>query len=109
MAEWVDREAEQGRIPTTLFLQPRIEPDQPVAQLVRGEFHGPRASGQFFRVSAADRPGFLGAITPERSLTGDGSIAYFIRSSNTKLRAHVGNGFRAPSPSHRGPHYHSRL
>jgi vitamin B12 transporter len=53
--------------------------------------------GQFFSVSAADRPGFLGAITPERSLTGDGSIAYFVRSTNTKLRAHVGNGFRAPS------------
>src|SRR6266566_5132523 len=55
------------------------------------------ARGQFFSVSAADRPGFLGAITPERSLTGDGSIAYFIRSTNTKLRAHAGNGFRAPS------------
>ena len=52
---------------------------------------------QFFSVSAADRPGFLNAITPERSLTGDGAIAYFIRSTNTKLRAHVGNGFRAPS------------
>jgi vitamin B12 transporter len=55
------------------------------------------ARGQFFSVSAADRPGFLGSITPERSLTGDGSIAYFLRSTNTKLRAHVGNGFRAPS------------
>src|SRR6266849_2020418 len=55
------------------------------------------ARGQFFSVSAADRPGFLGSITPERSLTGDGSIAYFVRSSGTKLRAHVGNGFRAPS------------
>lgn len=29
--------------------------------------------------------------------TGDGSIAYLIRSSNTKLRGHVGNGYRAPS------------
>ena len=55
------------------------------------------ARGQFFSVSAADRPGFLGAITPERSLTGDGSIAYFFRSTKTKLRAHAGNGFRAPS------------
>lgn len=53
--------------------------------------------GQFYRVSAADRPGFLSSITPENSLTGDGAIAYFIRSWNTKLRAHVGNGFRAPS------------
>lgn len=53
--------------------------------------------GQFFSVSAADRPGSLGTIEPERSLTGDGSVAYFVRSSGTKLRAHVGSGFRAAS------------
>src|SRR6202022_1887454 len=29
--------------------------------------------------------------------TGDGSIAYLFRSSGTKLRAHAGNGYRAPS------------
>lgn len=55
------------------------------------------ARGQFYRISAADRPGFLGSISAESSLTGDGAIAYFIRSTGTKLRAHVGNGFRAPS------------
>lgn len=53
--------------------------------------------GQSFKVRAADRPGFLTAVNPENSLTGDGSVAYFIRSSHTKLRAHAGNGFRAPS------------
>jgi vitamin B12 transporter len=53
--------------------------------------------GQWFRVRAADRPGFLGSINPQSSITGDGSIAYFIRSTGTKLRAHVGNGFRAPA------------
>jgi iron complex outermembrane receptor protein len=53
--------------------------------------------GQFYRIRAADRPGFLGDIQPEKSLTGDGAIAYFIRSTGTKLRAHVGNGFRAAS------------
>ena len=53
--------------------------------------------GQFYRIDAADRPGFLGEINAESSVTGDGSIAYFIRSTGTKLRAHVGNGFRAPS------------
>src|SRR4029079_19265142 len=53
--------------------------------------------GQFFRVRAADRPGFLSAINPENSITGDASFAYFLRSSNTKIRAHVGNGFRAAS------------
>ena len=53
--------------------------------------------GQFYRISAADRPGFLSSITAQSSVTGDGAIAYFIRSTGTKLRAHVGNGFRAPS------------
>ncbi|HEY8205693.1 MAG TPA: TonB-dependent receptor [Pyrinomonadaceae bacterium] len=55
------------------------------------------ARGQWFSVRAADRPGFLNSVKPENSITGDGSIAYFIRSTGTKLRAHVGNGFRAAS------------
>jgi len=55
------------------------------------------ARGQWFRIRAADRPGELASISPESSITGDGSIAYFIRSTGTKLRAHIGNGFRAPS------------
>jgi len=55
------------------------------------------ARGQWFSVRAADRPGFLNSVNPEHSITGDGSIAYFIRSTGTKLRAHVGNGFRAAS------------
>ncbi len=55
------------------------------------------ARAQSFRVRAADRPGFLQTVTPKNSVTGDGAIAYFIRSTNTKLRAHIGNGFRAPS------------
>lgn len=53
--------------------------------------------GQFYRIRSADRPGFLQSFKAERSLTGDGAIAYLIRSTNTKLRAHGGNGFRAPS------------
>lgn len=55
------------------------------------------ARGQFYRISAADRPGVLSNIETKSSLTGDGSIAYFIRSTGTKIRAHIGNGFRAPS------------
>ena len=35
--------------------------------------------------------------SPPTAYTGDGSIAYMLRSSGTKLRAHVGNGYRAPS------------
>jgi vitamin B12 transporter len=53
--------------------------------------------GQFFRIDSADRPEFLNSITADNSLSGDGAIAYLIRSTNTKLRAHLGNGFRAPS------------
>lgn len=35
--------------------------------------------------------------SPANAYTGDASLAYLIPSSNTKLRAHVGNGYRAPS------------
>lgn len=52
---------------------------------------------QGYRLRAADRPGSLASRETESSVTGDGSIAYFFRSTGTKLRAHVGNGFRAPS------------
>jgi vitamin B12 transporter len=37
----------------------------------------------------------LGA--PRRALTGDVSVAYLIAKSNTKLRAHLGNSYRAPA------------
>lgn len=53
--------------------------------------------GQWYRIRSADRPGILQGRDAESSITGDGSIAYFIGRSGTKLRAHVGNGFRAPS------------
>ena len=53
--------------------------------------------GQWYRIRSADRPGNLQAREAESSITGDGAIAYFIQRSGTKLRAHVGNGFRAPS------------
>lgn len=31
------------------------------------------------------------------SYTGDAAVAYFVKSSGTKLRSHIGNGFRAPA------------
>ncbi|MCI0485579.1 MAG: TonB-dependent receptor [Blastocatellia bacterium] len=40
-------------------------------------------------------------IDVKRALTGDGSIAYTLPGPDTKLRAHVGNSFRAPSLSER--------
>lgn len=53
--------------------------------------------GQFYWIDAADRPGFLLGVNAKGTITGDGAIAYFLSSTGTKLRAHVGNGFRAPS------------
>lgn len=35
--------------------------------------------------------------SPPNAYTGDGSVAYLFRSTDTKLRAHVGNGYRKPS------------
>lgn len=37
------------------------------------------------------------AINPANAYTGDASVAYFVRSSGTKVRSHVGNGYRKPS------------
>jgi vitamin B12 transporter len=67
--------------------------------LVTGGFRA-----QYFSL---DRPLFLPTASapyqgisfasPPAAYTGDGSVAYFIRASNTKLRGHVGRGYRAPS------------
>ena len=35
--------------------------------------------------------------SPPNAYTGDGSIAYFFAKTNTKIRAHIGNGYRVPS------------
>jgi vitamin B12 transporter len=35
--------------------------------------------------------------SPSPAYTGDGSVAYFFRKSGTKIRSHVGRGYRAPS------------
>lgn len=34
---------------------------------------------------------------PANAYTADGAFSYFFRSTNTKIRAHVGNGYRVPS------------
>ena len=39
----------------------------------------------------------VSAVEPPTAYTGDGAIAYFFRQSGTKLRAHIGNSFRAPA------------
>src|SRR5882724_2166373 len=59
---------------------------------------------QFFRLEqpvftpAASSPyRGLTFLSPPTAYTGDGSVAYLFRSSGTKIRGHVGNGYRAPS------------
>jgi vitamin B12 transporter len=39
----------------------------------------------------------VSALEPPTAYTGDGSIAYLFRQTNTKLRSHAGNSFRAPA------------
>ena len=59
---------------------------------------------QFFRLqqpqftpSASSPYAGLTFLSPPTAYTGDGSVAYMFRSSGTKLRGHIGNGYRAPS------------
>jgi vitamin B12 transporter len=59
---------------------------------------------QFFRLqqpvfTPANSSPYAGLTfrSPPTAYTADGSFAYLFRSLGTKLRAHVGNGYRAPS------------
>lgn len=47
------------------------------------------------------------SIEPEAALTVDLAASYFFRSSNTKLRVHIGNGYRVPSLYERFGSYYS--
>jgi vitamin B12 transporter len=51
---------------------------------------------QFFPLASAPYQGTPFAAPPT-AYTGDASAAYFFRKTGTKLRAHVGRGYRAPS------------
>jgi iron complex outermembrane receptor protein len=61
----------------------------------RGQFFSLQQP-QFTPVATAPYQGIT-FHSPPTAYTGDGSIAYMFRSSGTKLRAHIGNGYRAPS------------
>jgi iron complex outermembrane receptor protein len=39
----------------------------------------------------------VSSLSVPTAYTGDGAVAYFLRPSQTKLRAHIGNSYRAPS------------
>lgn len=73
-------------------------------RFVDGQLHlSLSGRAQFFETG---EPSFSGSAnpyegveleTPPASYTGDAAVAYFLRSSQTKLRAHLGNSYRAPS------------
>ena len=73
-------------------------------RLLDGDLHiSVSGRAQLFELGT---PAFSGAISPYEesaaadvgnSYTGDLSVAYFVRKSQTKIRAHAGNAFRAPS------------
>ena len=57
-----------------------------------------------------NRPDFAGGVpayqrvmppNPPRAWTGDAAVSWFFRATGTKLRSHLGNGYRAPSPYER--------
>ena len=81
----------------TFFVQDQLNFDQQRLQ-ISGAFRG-----QFFTLGT---PNFTGAApiyqnltlqNPAAAYTADGSFAYFFRNSGTKIRAHIGNGYRVPS------------
>jgi iron complex outermembrane receptor protein len=49
-------------------------------------------------IGSANLPArFTSGDAPPTAYTGDGSVSYFFDRTKTKLRAHVGNGYRVPS------------
>ncbi|HKR58990.1 MAG TPA: TonB-dependent receptor, partial [Pyrinomonadaceae bacterium] len=72
------------------FLEDRLQ----VSAAFRAEFFNLKQP-KFTPAASAPYNG-IDFQSPPTAYTGDGSIAYFFRSE-TKLRAHVGNGYRAPS------------
>lgn len=50
-----------------------------------------------FQYSGTENPYKNVSLSPPKALTGDASVAYLFVRSNTKLRAHIGNSYRAPA------------
>lgn len=73
------------------FLDDRLQ----ISGAFRAQFF--RLQNPVFTPAAAAPYSGITFQSPPTAYTGDGSIAYMFRSSGTKLRAHVGNGYRAPS------------
>lgn len=73
------------------FLDDRLQ----IAGAFRTQFF--RLQPPVFTPSASSPYQGINFEAPPNAYTGDGSVAYTFRSSGTKIRGHVGNGYRAPS------------
>ena len=62
-----------------------------------GRIQGFSVKEPFFAGFSNPYDSFLTTIEVPTAYTADGAIAYFVSSSRTKFRAHVGNSFREPS------------
>jgi vitamin B12 transporter len=60
-----------------------------------------------FTPTASAPYGGLHFQSPPTAYTGDGSVAYFFQTTGTKIRAHLGNGYRVPSLYERFGTYYS--
>ncbi|HEY8186553.1 MAG TPA: TonB-dependent receptor [Pyrinomonadaceae bacterium] len=82
----------------TLFVQDQLrflEDRLQISGAFRAQFF--RLQQPVFTPAASSPYAGLTFLSPPTAYTGDGSVAYMFRSSGTKLRAHLGNGYRAPS------------
>ncbi len=106
-----ERFGNDGRTPSgsgNFFTRAGQRSDALYAQHLVGFYDGrlQLAGGVRFQRFGLDRPAFsltnapyanLSLSNPPTAFTADGSASYFFRKAGTKLRVHVGNGFRVPS------------
>src|SRR6185295_3619689 len=82
----------------TLFVQDQLrfmENRLQISAAFRAQFF--RLQQPLFAPAVSSPYAALTFLSPPTAYTGDGSVAYMFRSTGTKLRGHVGNGYRAPS------------
>lgn len=82
----------------TFFVQDQIRLIQDRLQISLGfRAQAYRLNSPTFTPAAAAPYQNLTVTSPPTAYTGDGSVAYLLSNRTTKLRAHVGNGYRVPS------------
>src|SRR5207237_7112654 len=81
----------------TLFVQDLLSLDKNRLQ-ISGAFRAQWFSLKIPRFTSPTIPNiFTNSENPPAAYTADGSVSYFFDRTNTKVRAHIGNGYRVPS------------